>query len=189
MTTDMNQTTPASQLRAGVEDNDVEAVSAALEAGASARTRGGWGYPLLSQAAGDGKMAIVELLLKAGADTEADKEQCLDNQAGSGETCFYSGPTALQYAVQRGHIHVVKLLLSHGADPSGYNGLCQPMYEAVTRSRAKILRVLHAHGARFLNERQLLDAKSVATERGWSEVLDWLGSHPSTAALLREAQT
>ena len=90
---DKSQTTPTAQLRAAVEGNDFEAASAALKAGAPTRTRVQWGFPVLTKAAGDGQTAIVELLLNAGADTEAEREQCMDNQSGSGESYFSSGPT------------------------------------------------------------------------------------------------
>mmetsp|Transcript_40755 Transcript_40755/g.53679 ORF Transcript_40755/g.53679 Transcript_40755/m.53679 type:complete len:737 (+) Transcript_40755:190-2400(+) len=66
----------------------------------------GLGDSALQLAAGKGRLAVVEVLLRRGADPNIQSE---------------NGNTALHYACQNGHFEVSKKLLSHGADPQIVN--------------------------------------------------------------------
>ncbi|KAH6713333.1 ankyrin repeat-containing domain protein [Leptodontidium sp. MPI-SDFR-AT-0119] len=74
--------------------------------------QGRYRWAPLRDAAMDGHLDIVEMLLDAGADINATSQHC--EQAGCKLQCIPS--TALMAAVEAGHINVVKMLLDHEAD-------------------------------------------------------------------------
>ena len=106
------------------------------QAGADAKAVNRYGATPLSEAAALGNAAIIEQLLKAGADpntrTTADGETVLMTSARAGNVDAvkvlldhgadvnaketYRGQTALMWAAAERHPEVVKLLLEHGAD-------------------------------------------------------------------------
>lgn len=116
--------------------NDAGSVNLLLAAGADAKAVNRYGASPMSEAAALGNPAIIEALLKAGADPNtretSDGETVLMTAARSGnaeavrallahgadvnakET--YRGQTALMWAAAECHTEVVKLLLDHGAD-------------------------------------------------------------------------
>jgi hypothetical protein len=95
----------ATPLVRAVQTGDIELVRLILDAGADARQRCGCagGESALWTAALYGEPRIVEALLAAGADPNADA---------------FAGATPLSVAAQRGHHEISRLLLAAGADPS-----------------------------------------------------------------------
>src|SRR5439155_11725775 len=107
-----------------------------LRAGADAKARNRYGATPLSEAVTAGSAAMVDALLKAGADaktlTTEDGETVLMTAARAGNADVvrllldkgaavnarekYKGQTALMWAASERHPAVVKLLLEHGAD-------------------------------------------------------------------------
>jgi ankyrin repeat protein len=116
--------------------NDPEAVGLLLQGGADAKAVNRYGATPLSEAAALGNAAIIDQLLKAGADpntrTTPDGETVLMTCARSGNLEAvkglldhgadvnvkeaYRSQTALMWAAAERHPEVVKLLLEHGAD-------------------------------------------------------------------------
>ena len=112
-----------------------------LDHGAEVNRRSEYGRPPLFVAAEGGHNAMVELLLNAGADTNARR----------GEYKNYAGPkplTALDCAVSRNFPAVVETLLAHKADPNipGADGVT-PLQRATQQSNQRIVELLLKHGA------------------------------------------
>lgn len=115
--------------------NDAESVSLLLQAGADAKVVNHYGASPLSEAVVSGSEAIVEQLLRAGADpntrTTAD------------------GETVLMTSARAGNLGAVSMLLSHGADVNAkeaYKGQTALMW-AAAEHHPDIVRVLLQHGA------------------------------------------
>ena len=114
-------------LHHAAESGSAELVAFLLEAGLDPRAQGAARLTALERAAWQGDLEIVRLLVEAGADVnseggrwsaplaEARKPLC--------EAVFLYGPP-LYAAASRGHLPVVRYLVSQGADPNGrdYNG-------------------------------------------------------------------
>jgi ankyrin repeat protein len=136
--TDVNVAQPdgTTALHWAVMWNIDEAVTLLLHAGANATARNRYGATPLSEAVTAGSTAMVEALLKAGADaktlTTEDGETVLMTAARAGNSGVvrvllergadvnarerYKGQTALMWAAAERHPEVVKLLLDGGAD-------------------------------------------------------------------------
>lgn len=115
--------------------DDVDLARVLIEAGASAKaaTRDG-GLTPLSMAATNGSAAMIELLLKAGADPNSR---------------FVRGSTPLMLASAAGSADAVKVLLDHGADVNAReeaHGQTAAMF-AAAENRAAVIKVLAARGA------------------------------------------
>jgi ankyrin repeat protein len=116
--------------------NDLESFTLLLRAGADAKAVNRYGATPLSEAATAGNAAMIEALLKTGADpntlTTADGETVLMTAAQAGQLEVvqilvahganvnahenFRGQTALMWAAAERHPQVVKFLLDHGAD-------------------------------------------------------------------------
>lgn len=98
-------------LHAAAAAGDTDRVSALLAAGEDvhSRDRDGW-HPLL-RAASLGHAGCVSLLLRSGAELEAQAQSSLG-----------VGSTALQLAAFNGHLDAVRALLAAGADTDFRNG-------------------------------------------------------------------
>lgn len=90
----------AQSLREAAAAGDLDAVRAALEAGADVDARGEFGDTALNLAAEWGHAAVVEALVSAGADT--------GNPGGADKS-------PLMNAAFAGHVAIVRLLLAAGA--------------------------------------------------------------------------
>ena len=126
-----------SALHWAAHSNDLETVQLLLRAGANAKAASRYGVTPLSEAATYGSAALVEALLKAGADantltTERGETVLMTaSRAGNAEAVkvllehgadanakeSFRGQTSLMWAAAENHPDVVKLLLAHGADP------------------------------------------------------------------------
>lgn len=62
------------------------------------------------------------------------------------DMCYNGGWTALKWAISRGHLNVIQLLLSHGADPTGNSHDSSPLSSAATRGYDDIVRLLLERG-------------------------------------------
>jgi hypothetical protein len=125
------------ELREAVLLNDVDLARVRLEEGADPN-EGEWTYhgPLLKIAAELGYVALVDLLLKYGANIEATDDLaetallsaayygqakvvcCLLDHGAEIDAIGWSGGSALAHAAIEGHRHVFDLLLSRGAESS-----------------------------------------------------------------------
>jgi len=99
--TELNPPTPLDQqLWRAARDGDLEAVNAALAAGAQVNARGDYGDAALNLAAENGHLEVTLRLLAAGANIE--------NVGGADKT-------PLMNAAFAGQVQVVRKLLDHGA--------------------------------------------------------------------------
>jgi ankyrin repeat protein len=132
------------------------------------------GVTALMRAAGGGHLELVKLLLKKGANVNAEANFCLD------ETGKVSrGWNVLIYAVQSGNVAVSSLLIKRGAKVNamtdrGWTALMQ----ASIRGNLPLVKLLVQHGA----EVNAIDedgetAVKQASRRGHSEVVNYLCEH------------
>lgn len=115
--------------------DDVEMAQLLLQSGANVKavTREGAITPLF-MACTNGSAAMIERLLKAGADANSTKS---------------NGTTALMIAAASGSADAVKVLLEHGADlkaKESAHGQTALMFAAAL-NRAEVIKVLMKHGA------------------------------------------
>ena len=123
----------------------------------------------LWDAAWDGRTAVVELLLAAGADVDAKDED---------------GWTALHYAATRGHTAVVELLLAAGADVNAQsNAGGTALHYAAFYGHSAVVELLLAAGADVDAESKIGGtALQAAAAYGHATVVElierWIEDHP-----------
>ncbi len=110
----------------------------------------------LHEAAGNGHIEIVKLLLEKGADVNI-RENC--------------GATPLHRAAHGGHTKVMKILLQNGADTFQRGTGCgTPLEWAARKGQLKAIEILLDHGADVNYETPL----HAAVETGHVEIVDYL---------------
>jgi uncharacterized protein len=117
--------------------NDLEIAQILIRGGAYVKAVSRYGVTPLSEAATYGSGALVEALLKAGADVNtlttergetvlmtasragnaAAVKVLLEHGANANATETFRGQTSLMWAAAEDHPEIVKLLIAHGADP------------------------------------------------------------------------
>jgi uncharacterized protein len=115
--------------------NDLEMVSLLLDAGANPIALNRYGVTPLAEAASNARGAVVEKLLKAGADANTQITS--------------AGETALMRAARVGNLEAVKVLLDHGADPNvkeNFRGQTALMW-AAAEGHPDVIKDLIAKGA------------------------------------------
>jgi len=149
----------ASALFEAAADGNIEKVRSLLNDGAEPDWDGPRGFTSLIVAASRGHKEVVQLLIKAGANVNADASW-----------------TALTFAADRGNESMVKLLLDSGAYidlsmPGGYSALMA----AAEKSHVGIVRMLLQKGA-YTNTRDRTGktALDLAKTAGNQEIVDML---------------
>jgi len=113
---------------------DVEALKAELRAGADVNAAQGDGFTALHWAAKTGNREIAEVLIAAGADTEA--------------TTRLGSHTPLHVAAAAGEAEVTEVLLQAGAPADALTSTgAEPIHFAAAAGVPEVLNVLVAHGA------------------------------------------
>jgi len=167
----------STQFAVAIESNDVDKIKSMLEANVPPDTLIEYGEhkitPLM-KAAHEGAAEIIELLLEAGANVNAQatdsKETALMNAATRGHVTVVRsllehkadvkpsntyGSNALNNAVGVGHIEVAEMLLEHGADvekgwemkAEGVTHSLSPLMSAVASGNVEMIRFLAKKGA------------------------------------------
>ncbi|UCE90098.1 MAG: ankyrin repeat domain-containing protein [Pseudomonadota bacterium] len=149
-----------------VRQGNTSEVRALVEQGADVNESGGNNEtPVLVKAAKEGHLAVVELLLFAGADINAQNVK---------------GTTALHAAARRGHTDIVQLLLAHNADHTLRDKEGRTA-ESIARAEeySKIARLVSGTGAALAiyndfaplgitAEKFQSAAKAALVKRGWT---------------------
>jgi ankyrin repeat protein len=114
-----------------------------LARGADARATNQFGATALMAAAAGGDGQTVKLLLKQGAEVNA--------QPAANESGFIlgGGRTALMWAAFRGNVAMLKRLIDAGADVNAVTGLGTALTQAAWADRTEAARVLLERGARI----------------------------------------
>jgi cytohesin len=124
-------------LHVAVRAGNLAGVRAALAQNANVNAPDEYGWTPLHQAAWEGHVAVVQVLLGVGADVKA--------QISDG---FYEGYTALHVAAEKGRVETVRALLGKGAgvNAAPENGWT-PLHKAAEYGNAGVVQVLLEKGA------------------------------------------
>lgn len=117
------------------------AVELLLARGARAKATNRWGATALMAAAAGGDLSSVELLLRHGAEANA--------QPGINPDAFVlgGGRSALMWAAYRGDTQMIRLLIDAGADVNSAGFLGTPLSQAVWSAQPEAARLLIEKGA------------------------------------------
>jgi ankyrin repeat protein len=140
--------TRTSVLHAATFGNDSDSIAQIVEAGANVQLGDGLGMTPLMNAASEGNLAVVKLLLKRGADVNAVSAPP-GNKVKNG-TIALGAFTPLVLASSLGPVNVVKTLLDAGADVNAKEarGMTPLMYAIATdHGDLDIVKTLVARGA------------------------------------------
>ena len=165
------------------------------------------GYTVLMEAAEQGDQALVDLLLKRGANVKSTNRvgwTALHNGAMNGNTGIvgdliaagaeanakenFHGTTPLHWAAASGNVEVVKLLLAHGADPNvkeTFTGATPLIWAAASgRSPVSLIKTLLNHGvdrnAQDLQGQSAFDWASRHRTARELAILGWKGTSRKT---------
>ena len=124
-------------LHHAAESGSPELVAFLLEAGLDPRAQGAARLTALERAAWQGDLEIVRLLVEAGADVNSEggrwSAPLADARKPVCEAVFLYGPP-LYAAASRGHLPVVRYLVSQGADPNGRDCNGRTVLHAASRA-------------------------------------------------------
>jgi len=117
------------------------AVALLLAHGADVKAVNNWGANALMAAAAGGDVSTVKMLLKRGADANA---QPAADPVGF---VFGGGRSALDWAAYRGNIRIMRLLVAAGADVNAESFAGTPLVQAAWNDDISAARFLIQHGA------------------------------------------
>jgi uncharacterized protein len=158
-------------LEKAVYDGDLSAAEGALRSGADVNSRDSRGFSPLMIAAGRGQREMVELLLNAGADPHMIET--------------HMGATALHKAAQCGCLHVIELLLDHGAfvDQQSATLGNTPLIDAVLHRQENAVLLMLARGARTtIRNHWQQSALELAREDGSKNIVEAIEAHDTAVA-------
>ncbi len=160
-----------------VEHNDISEIKSFLAQGIDVKRKNEDGWAALHVAAHHGHKAVVELLIKFGADVN----QKIQSYWALHRTHW----TPVEMAIEKGHIEIVKMLLSAGADmQSMQSASCGPLQLAVTHNYIEIVKLLLAHDVDVnVPNKDGSTAIHIAAENGFAEIVQLLldaGAHVQT---------
>lgn len=123
------------ELDVAINHSDVERVKKIIARGTDVNAKMAEGWTPLTAAAYHGRLEIVQILIRSGADVNGRKDSPLNGD----------GRTPLMVATGRGHIDIVKFLLETGADVElkDRGGKTAAMF-AARAGRKEILDVLNS---------------------------------------------
>jgi ankyrin repeat protein len=155
--------------------NSFRTVELLLANGANAKATNHFGATALMAAVAGGDVKSVRLLIRHGADVNA--------QAAANEMGFIlgGGRSPLMWAAFRGNVSLLKLLIEAGADVNGVGGLGNPLAQAAWGEYTAAAEVLIEHGAR-VNQAGPMDGYAplhwaASTERQDTDLMKLLLSH------------
>jgi ankyrin repeat protein len=132
------------ELRAAVDDNDVEKVVQLLDAGANPNWKNEYGSTTLLAAFSQGNGKIIQLLIDRGASINE-----IDEKGINYDRIDYK--TALHIAAKIGLANVVKILLENGADVnhegSDFEFPWTPLHHAAAAGHLEVVKILLEGGA------------------------------------------
>lgn len=117
-----------------------------------------------------------------------DTDPSLANKVSEYVTYYPGSGAPLKNAALAGHIHIVKLLLEHGADPNlpeeGIAPMGHALHSAVVYNHIDIVRLLLEHGAHpNVPVESSADTLTAAIERGDKAMIDLLCSYGAARSL------
>ena len=134
-----------------VQCGHVDATKSLIQQGADLeQVEAEWASPPLLSAVYSENFEIAQMLLEAGANPNVQTSVYYSRQGVSG------GDTPLHWAVSDGAAKLVKLLLSHGADPDVQNAEGVSALEAAKRrEKTNLVRIMEAHLERQIAETEV----------------------------------
>ncbi|KAJ7993494.1 hypothetical protein DPEC_G00273000 [Dallia pectoralis] len=129
-----------SSLAVAARDRNVRLLRALIQRGCDVEARDNRGWNALHEAAAAGNTACARDILKAAGPSRGRRAYVC--------SLTHEGESALYLAAQRGHLHVVKLLLTaHAKVNQQTNDLSSPLYAAVDGGHTELVELLVRKGA------------------------------------------